>query len=51
MPEEANLVEEFEKAIRLIHGLAMHCDKGVVVPWGIIRVWENMVESAKNEVN
>lgn len=42
------LIEEFDKAIQLIFDMSIHC-RGIVVPWGIIHRWQNLIEYAKKE--
>lgn len=44
-----HLIEEFDKAIRLIYDMSIYCNKKIAVPWDMIHRWENLIEYAKKE--
>lgn len=43
------LIEEFDSAIQLIYSMPIFCQGKIVVPWGIIHRWQNLIEYAKKE--
>lgn len=44
-----HLIEEFDKAIRLIHDMSVYSFTRMAVPWDTIHRWENLIEYAKKE--